>query len=68
MIFPSGGTFLNCSESLRQSELYRNDAIEFAAFYLGAKADLLYVKALEMKRRGIKRRRIENWRKLFRCY
>ena len=46
--------FLNCSESLRQSELYRNDAIEFAAFYLGAKADLLYVKALEMKKKGNK--------------
>lgn len=46
--------FLNCSESLRQSELYRNDAIEFAAFYLGAKADLLYVKALEMKKMGNK--------------
>lgn len=46
--------FLNCSESLRQSELYRNDAIEFAAFYLGAKADLLYVNALEMKKKGNK--------------
>lgn len=46
--------FLNCSESLRQSELYRNDAVEFAAFYLGAKADLLYVKALEMKKMGNK--------------
>lgn len=44
--------FLSCSESLQQSELYKNDAIEFAAFYLGAKADLLYIKALEMKRKG----------------
>lgn len=46
--------FLNNSDDLQQSELYRNDAIEFAAYYLSAKADILYREALEMKQKGNK--------------
>lgn len=44
--------FLSNSDSLQQSELYRNDAIEFAAYYLSAKADILYKEALDMKQKG----------------
>ncbi|MDD3078060.1 MAG: alpha-N-acetylglucosaminidase TIM-barrel domain-containing protein [Paludibacter sp.] len=39
--------FLKSSEQLKSSELYRNDAIEFAALYLSAKADICYKKALK---------------------
>lgn len=37
--------FLSC-DSLQASELYVNDAIEYASYYLAAKADKLYAKAL----------------------
>ena len=39
--------FLTCADSLQNSELYVNDAIEYAAYYVAAKADKLYVKALK---------------------
>lgn len=38
--------FLTCSDSLKHSQLYVNDAIELASFYLAAQADKYYVKAL----------------------
>lgn len=38
--------FLSCSEELKGSKLYVNDAIEFASYYISAKADKLYVNAL----------------------
>lgn len=44
--------FLSCADDLKSSSLYRNDAIEFAAFYVCAKADRVYVQALEKKRTG----------------
>lgn len=39
--------FLACSEELKQSKLYRNDAIEIAMLYLGVKADQFYKAALK---------------------
>jgi alpha-N-acetylglucosaminidase len=39
--------FLSCSDQLGGSELYRNDAIEFSAFYLSAVAEDYYKKALQ---------------------
>ena len=39
--------FLECSDELGNSELYRNDAIEFSALYLSAKADIYYKSALK---------------------
>ncbi len=39
--------FLECSDECASSELYRNDAIEFAALWLGEIADRHYEKALE---------------------
>ena len=38
--------FLNSADSLKNSKLYVNDAIEFASYYIAAKADKLYGKAL----------------------
>ena len=38
--------FLKCSDQLQSSELYQNDAIEMASFYLSIKADGHYKKAL----------------------
>lgn len=38
--------FLSCADSLKGSQLYVNDAIELAAYYLAAKADKLYICAL----------------------
>jgi len=39
--------FLECSDELKNSELYRNDAIELSALYLSAKADIYYKSALK---------------------
>ncbi|WP_353331781.1 alpha-N-acetylglucosaminidase [Bacteroides sedimenti] len=39
--------FLSCADNLKKSELYVNDAIELSAFYVAAKADKLYNKALK---------------------
>ncbi len=44
--------FLSASEDLCSSQLYRNDAIEVAAYYLAVKADKLYSKVLETKAAG----------------
>ena len=44
--------FLNCSELLGKNELYRNDAIELAATYLGIKADDFYKVALLADKAG----------------
>jgi len=41
--------FLASSEELKESELYRNDAIEMAMLYLGIKADAYYKQALDAK-------------------
>jgi alpha-N-acetylglucosaminidase len=41
--------FLDSSEELKESELYRNDAIELAMHYLGIKADEYYQQALAAK-------------------
>lgn len=38
--------FLSCHDSLYTSELYVNDAIEYAAYYVAAKADKIYNQAL----------------------
>lgn len=44
--------FLNCSDKLGKNVLYRNDAIELAATYLGIKADDFYKVALMADRMG----------------
>lgn len=38
-------SYLNCAGELSQSDLYRTDAVLYAAMYLAAKADILYEKA-----------------------
>lgn len=48
--------FLECSDELKNSELYRNDAIEFSALYLSAKADIHYKVALKADSLGQKER------------
>lgn len=47
-------SFLECSDELKNSELYRNDAIEFSALYLSAKADIYYKSALKADSLGQK--------------
>ena len=47
--------FLDCSDELKNSELYRNDAIELSALYLSAKADNYYKKALKADSLGQKK-------------
>jgi len=47
--------FLDCSDELKNSELYRNDAIELSALYLSAKADNYYKKALKADSLGRKK-------------
>jgi len=42
--------FLDCSEELKSSTLYRNDALEITMHYLGIKADQLYLKALNAQK------------------
>ncbi len=37
-------SFLSCAEELGENELYRNDAIAYAAMYLAAKADIVLEK------------------------
>ena len=44
--------FLLCASQLKDSPLYRSDALLFAAQYIGAKADKLYRKALQAKAVG----------------
>ena len=44
--------FLSCAPQLKDSPLYRSDALLFAAQYIGAKADNLYRKALQAKAAG----------------
>jgi len=44
--------FLSCTPQLKDSPLYRSDALLFAAQYIGAKADNLYRKALQAKAVG----------------
>jgi alpha-N-acetylglucosaminidase len=44
--------FLDCSDSLKSSALYRYDAIEMAAIYLGLKADKFYKQALQADSTG----------------
>ena len=44
--------FLTCADSLKSSELYVNDAIEFASYYVAAKADKLYNRALKENASG----------------
>ncbi len=44
--------FLATSQELKQSELYRNDAIDLAALYLGNSADDYYKEALAAKEAG----------------
>lgn len=39
--------FLSCADSLNGSELYVNDALEFAAYYIAAQADKIYTQALK---------------------
>lgn len=40
--------FLACAPQMEKSQLYRNDALQFAAQYIGAKADILYKQALHL--------------------
>lgn len=44
--------FLQCADSLKRSELYVNDALEFTAYYLSVKADEQYKAALSDKEAG----------------
>lgn len=44
--------FLECSDELQNSSLYRNDAIELSALYLSAKADIYYKAALKADSAG----------------
>lgn len=46
--------FLSCSTQLEKNQLYRNDAIELAATYLGIKADDFYKVALMADKNGNK--------------
>lgn len=39
--------FLKCAESMKESQLYVNDALEYASYYAAAKADEIYKKALK---------------------
>lgn len=43
----SAENFLDCSEELKASKLYQNDAIEIAMLYLGVRADQWYSRALK---------------------
>lgn len=52
--FKAVESFLECSGELKQSELYRNDAVEFSAYYLSAKADQYYKTALKADSLGQK--------------
>lgn len=45
--FSAVENFLDCSDSLKANALYRYDAIEMAAIYLGLKADSFYKQALQ---------------------
>lgn len=47
--------FLQSAGTLRKSALYRNDAIEFSALYLSAKADICYKNALKADSSGLKK-------------
>lgn len=49
--------FLACSKQLKQSKLYRNDALLLTGMYLGAQADKYYKKALEDKVSGYPNRK-----------
>ena len=44
--------FLSEAETLGNSELYKNDAVEVAAYYVAVKADKLYNKVLQMEEAG----------------
>lgn len=44
--------FLSEAETLGDSELYKNDAVEVAAYYVAVKADKLYNKVLQMEEAG----------------
>jgi alpha-N-acetylglucosaminidase len=44
--FQAAEEFLACKQELKSSELYKNDAIEISAFYLGLIAEEYYKKAL----------------------
>jgi alpha-N-acetylglucosaminidase len=44
--------FLDCSDSLKTGELYRYDALEMAAIYLGLRADHFYKQALQADSTG----------------
>ncbi len=46
--------FLECADELKNSELYRNDAIELSAMYFSAKADVYYKTALKADSLGQK--------------
>ncbi|MBC8592801.1 alpha-N-acetylglucosaminidase C-terminal domain-containing protein [Oscillospiraceae bacterium N12] len=46
--------FLSCADSLKSSPLYVNDALEYAAHYVAAKADKLYTRALDEDASGNK--------------
>ena len=46
--------FLSCADSLKSSPLYVNDALEYAAYYVAAKADKLYTRALDEDASGNK--------------
>lgn len=52
--------FLDCVDSLKGSRLYVNDAIEFAAYYLAAKADKAYIAALRADSVGHKENARDN--------
>lgn len=48
-------SFLSCHEMLEESPLYYDDALEFSAFYIGAKADEIYHDALKELNGGSKK-------------
>lgn len=52
LFFEAVRNFLDCSNRLRSSELYRADAIELTALYLGIKANRYYNQALKADTAG----------------
>lgn len=55
--------FLDCADELKGSELYVNDAIEFAAYFLATKADEFYIQALKADQTGNSKVMAENLNK-----
>ena len=60
--------FLDCSDSLGKSDLYRADAIELMAQYLGSRVDEQIKLAMDAHRAGLRRRRAGTLPRRWRCW